>query len=256
MQIGCCTSVENLELIRRLGYHFIDLPGVYLTGISDLEFVRLKDKLAFAKIPCKGVHASVPASVKIIGGDFDEDAASSYLKKLIQRVKELGVEFVGIGSPASRCIPEGFDRRRADEQMLHFLAAACRLAGDDACVLLESLNRSETNYINTVCEAETLIDRLDYKNKGLVLDIYHFLVEKEDPMVISSGLAAKIKYLHVADPEDRSFPRTDRMEIYERIVKRVICSGYNGAVSIEAIPRNMQTDAEEGIKALRKLLNN
>ena len=141
MQIGCCTSFDNLCLLDRLGYDFIDLPGAQLANMSELEFTGLKHKLKKSRLYCQGFHASVPATIMIVGNQVDNGVIKEYLKKLIQRAKELGVKYVGIGSPNSRNIPIEFDKVQADKQMLMFLETACDLAGDDVSILLESLSK-------------------------------------------------------------------------------------------------------------------
>lgn len=254
MQIGCCTSFDNLSLLDRLGYDFIDLPGAQLASMSELEFSELKHKLTPNRLPCMGFHASIPAEVKIIGQQVNNAIIKDYLEKLIQRAKELDVKFIGIGSPNSRKIPDGYEIEQADEQMLKFLETACELAGNDINILLESLNKAETNYINTINEAEQLIDKLHYKNIGLVFDIYHFLMEQENPNLITSALVKKVKYLHIADPDKRLFPTKGRISVFENVINNLVACGYRGIISIEAITNQIDIDAKEGLKTVKELL--
>jgi D-psicose/D-tagatose/L-ribulose 3-epimerase len=254
MQIGCCSSPDNLCLLDQLGYDFIDLPGAQLTNMSESEFTELKHKLTINRLPCLGIHASISEDIQIIGYQVNYAAQKEYLTKLMKRAKEIDAKFIGIGSPKSRRMPYGYKREQADKQMELFLNIACDLAGDQVSILLESINRTETNYINTIDEAVQLIDQLQYENTGLIFDIYHFLKEQENPNLITCSLVKKIKYLHIADPNKREFPQKCRISIFKDSVNRLLACGYMGAISIEAITNHIEIDAEGGLAASRELL--
>ena len=253
MKIGCCTSVENMEVLDRLGYDFVDLPGARIAAMEEAEFEHLRQELRAGRLKCMAFHASVPPGIRMTGDKIDERANGSYLKRLISRGKQLNIRYIGIGSPNSRTVPEGYSIAKADGQMLHFLETACEIAGNGVDILLESLNRTETNYINSISHAAALVERSGRANLGLVLDIYHFLREGEDPGILSGELLEKVRYVHIAEPVKRGFPAPGQTDVFAEVLKRLDEFGYKGDISIEAMTNAFDTDAEAGLKALRAL---
>ena len=102
--------------------------------------------------------ATVSCPAKLVGPDPKHDAVIEYATKAFERAKKASIGIIVLGSGGSRKVPDGFDRAKAEEQfvaILKRLGAAADPFG--ITVAMESLNRSETNFGNT------LRDRLRYE---------------------------------------------------------------------------------------------
>lgn len=252
MQIGCCTSINHISVLESLGYDFIDLPGAILCDLSKEEFDRVRIRLQNSRLKCMAFHASVPTRIKITGDLANSTVNREYLRKLMNCADQLGVRFVGIGSPNSRAIPACYDRKKADEQMIEFLNTACDYAGENTMVLLEPVNRTETNYVNSVTEAMKIVTQVNHRKIGILFDVYHFLMEKEPLETITPELINLVKYMHIAVPNSRTFPDIEHFQMLKTVVDRAMELGYRGDISVEAVTENFEVDAKEVLAILRK----
>lgn len=203
MKIGCCVHAQEIETALQCGFDFVDLNGQELAAMPLGAVKELAGRMRGAT--CLGLHATVPAQIRLAGEDFALDRVKAYFDILAPRARLLGVRYLGIGSPAARRLPPGYPVQRADEQMRLALTAAAA-AYPQGEILLESLNPGETNYINTLSHAARVIAGLDAARVGLVLDVYHLVLCGEGAQAITGEIAGRIRYMHIADVAGRRYP--------------------------------------------------
>jgi sugar phosphate isomerase/epimerase len=97
---------------------------------------------------------------------------------------------------------------------------------------LESLNRKETNFINSLAEAVAIVDAVAHPAFRLQADVYHMLQEDEPPRAILDA-GARIVHVHVAQKGTRMAPLPGGSDFrpYFAALKKI---GYRGRVSIES----------------------
>jgi sugar phosphate isomerase/epimerase len=112
------------------------------------------------------------------------------------------------------------------------LAAAARSAG--SLLLLEPLNRRETNFLQRLDQGVDLLMKLGAGNVRLLADIYH--IHADEPAVGAALRAAGpwIGHIHIAD-DNRRAPGFGRMD-FEAAVDALRGIDYHGCVSVEAMP--------------------
>lgn len=247
--LGCCVDVENLEIVCKAGYEFIDLSGKQLAEMPIRQVEAIKEMLQKYGVPCMGLHATFPASVAICGRRYDETAYDDYIEKLAERVTILGAKYIGVGSPYSRNLEDGISKEAAENQLIKCLEKLCDKL-PDSMILLESLNCEETNFINTMPEAYDIIKKVTKKNIGLVWDIYHFAKMKESIKDLSSELLKKVNYIHIADEKERAFPLEKTEEAFFTLLKNALKLTEVQEVAIEAL----STSIEKDIKKSRKVI--
>jgi hypothetical protein len=96
-----------------------------------------------------GFNAYCPPEVRIAGPGYAPGPAREWAKRSAERAEELGVRFVGGGSPFSRDLPAGFSIERAWDQAVEFFSVtgeAFLEAGVQVCV--EALGPCYCNFIN------------------------------------------------------------------------------------------------------------
>ena len=203
MRFGCCVSTpEQIAILAREGYDFCELPASSVQPFEE-DAAAEPALLALERAPLRAesFNVLVPARLPLVGPDADQAALRSYLHRAFGRMVRLGGQVAVLGSGGARRIPDGYPRDKALSQ----LAAAVALAVDEAGVAgitlaLEHLNRSETNTVNSVAEAQSFIaqDRLVDRGLRLLVDLHHLEVEHEPLEQVRAG-ADWIAHVHVAD---------------------------------------------------------
>ncbi len=117
--------------------------------------------------------------------------------------------------------------------------------------LLEPINRYEIDFINTVDEALEYVR--EFNRVQLLLDTFHMTLEDESPYKAIEKAGKFIGYVHVAE-NNRLAPGMGMLD-WERIICKLLISGYHGYLSIEAIPRpSYEEMLRVGIETLRKYI--
>jgi D-psicose/D-tagatose/L-ribulose 3-epimerase len=206
--------------------------------------------------------------------DAERERGVAYLKACLDAAVELGAP--GIAGPfysaVGRCWKQSAAERERDVERLVPLLAE---VGDHAAergleVGIETLNRFETSFLNTVEQAVELVERVGHPAVGLSLDLFHLGIEEKSIGGALRAAGRHLKHLQVAE-NDRGTPGTGHLPWAEAAAAlREI--GYRGPVVIEtfsdpiesiaraaAIWRPLAPDADtlarEGLRFLRALLS-
>ncbi len=143
----------------------------------------------------------------------------------------------------------------SDEEADTWLMEALRnCAQEDPSVrlVIEPINRYETNLINTVGSGLELMKKVNMKNVGLLLDTFHMNIE--EPSMSESILAARdyLFHFHVAD-SNRWYPGAGHID-FASLLDTLKQIGYQGFVSAEIMPfPDPDTAAKKTIAYMRKL---
>jgi sugar phosphate isomerase/epimerase len=235
-----------------MGYDFIEFPLVQIMDLPEEEFQTLKAQLEQTGICAEAVNVFFPRRIRLTGEGVNWDEVQAYARAAIDRAARLGAQIVVLGSSGSRNIPEGFPRPQAWEQLVHALQLIDPIAAaSDVTVTLEPLNRRESNILNTVEEALALSRQVNATTIKVLVDYYHFSIEREGLEHVRSAGGA-IRHVHFASVDGRSYP-TQMMEEYQLFFACLHEIGYSGRVSIEAGTQDLLADAPRALEVLRRL---
>lgn len=238
MQIGCATRDEHaIGLVKSVGYDYLEFSGKGLVAMTEEEYQELKKDLSRTGLRCECLTAYCPPEIIIAGPGFDPENAADYAKQVVKRAQELSVCNVSVGSPFSRNLPEGFDRKLAKEQACRFFEETARVfAPYGITVCVEPLGRCFCNFINDLSEAEEIIARVGAKNLGMVVDFYNMEQNGDADQDLGKYLSV-ILHAHISDdagdPYKRDFMRPEKKEIHQNRVRRFYEAGYAGRISVE-----------------------
>ncbi len=254
--VGVCGSSSQWEIIRKAGCSYVEESVGKLLNpkLPDAEFAAVADQFKAKGIPVKACNSFLPGDLKLVGPDPKHDEAVRYATKALERAKLLSIPIVVLGSGAARKVPEGFDRAKAEAQ---FIEVARKLgeAGQahGVTVAMESLNRGETNFGNTLRECLKLINAINHPRVRLVADMYHMLKEDEGPEIITEA-GAKIVHCHIAEKAQRTPPGTagDDFKPYLRALKK---AGFLGNISLECRWKNLAQEITPAVAALKAQLD-
>jgi sugar phosphate isomerase/epimerase len=251
MKIGLCTGPDNLELAAKLGFDYVEFAVSGIEALSEDEFAGIKARIDKSPIKAERFNVLFPGSIKLVGPEADHGKIRAYLEKAFIRVKALGGTAVVFGSGRCRAFPEGTPFKQSYKE----LVKVTKLIGEVAAkhnitIVIEPLNRTETNCINSVIEGAMLEADADMPSIALLADLYHILKENEP---ISDILLVKdLKHTHVAVLEGRAFPVSPDKNV-EEFFKALRQAGYNGTMSIEGGAKDLEKDAAAALKILRSL---
>jgi len=118
-------------------------------------------------------------------------------------------------------------------------------------LLLEPLNRYETNLLNNVADSLDLLRKLRAQNVKLLCDLFHMNLEEANIADALRLTGPKLGHLHFADSNRRAigFGHTDLAPVAQAL--RDI--GYAGCVSGEVLPLpDSETAAKQTIASFKK----
>ncbi len=253
LKIGVCTSVTNAQKVKDAGGDYIEesVSGFLIPLKSDAEFA---EKLALAKaspLPIYACNGFFPRDIKLTGPERNHALALEYTEVACRRAEMLGIKRLVLGSSGARNYPEGYDKQTAVDEFIELLKKIGPIAAKyDVVVVLEPLQKSESNFMNTVAEGVDIVKRTGHKNIRCLADIFHMMMEDEGPEV----LVKEKKYIlhtHVAEKQGRAAPGTNGEDLtpYYRALEK---ARYKGGLSIEARWENFDKQLAPAIADLKK----
>ncbi|MCE5342685.1 MAG: sugar phosphate isomerase/epimerase [Eubacteriales bacterium] len=252
MLIGVTATPSELPVVARTGFDYVELSGKAVAAMPEDAFLALREALGQAGLPCLGFNACFPAEVTIAGPGFDPEKARRYAEILAGRALALGVRMVGVGSPFSRRIPDGYPEGRAMREAADFLRILRDVmapAGVTVCV--EALADCYCNFINTLPEAAVLAMLADCK---VVLDYYNMELMGEANRDLRPYLPL-IAHVHISDddgsPQLRSPLKPEKAAIHRRRIRWLKEAGYDQIITLETDIPFSEVRAAESLRLLR-----
>lgn len=166
------------------------------------------------------------------------DRAVRFMAKYIELASAHGSGVV-VGLIRGRCDGRRFrEVRRLLVDSLKRLRGPCEKYGVN--LLLEPLNRYETDLVNRVSDALSVIEETGGWVK-LLFDTFHAGIEERSLYDAILYAGSSIGHVHVAE-NNRLPPGLGSVD-WERVVFRLLRVGYRGYLSLEATPRPSLRDA-------------
>jgi D-psicose/D-tagatose/L-ribulose 3-epimerase len=214
----------------------------------------LAAKLKRLALSVPAAYWFLPAEVKVTGPDIDIDRQTSYLRKALDRVSRLGVRVIVFGSSGARQVPEGFSKQEAFQQLVDFgKRTGPEAQSRNITIAIEPQRREESNIINTIAEALAWVEAVNHPNVQLMIDYYHFEVEKEDPAMVPK-VRDHLRHLHMANPNNRVMPLNLEEYNYAPFFAVLRQIRYAGLIGLEASSNNLQGEGPRSIALLRRAL--
>jgi sugar phosphate isomerase/epimerase len=247
---------EGLRLgCERAAAHGFDAVEIFPRSADELDHLELERTLSQLglKLAAMGTGAGwVVRKLRLTDPDAAiRKQALQFARSIVQLAGRFGAPAI-IGSMQGRA--EGGVTR---EESLHWLGEALEQLASHASgfgvpVLIEPLNRYETNLLNNVADGLSLLASLRATNVMLLCDLFHMNIE--EPSIPGALVAAgpKVGHLHFADTNRKAvgFGHLDVLQISDAL--REI--GYAGPVSAEILPLpDSETAASQTIRSFQAL---
>ncbi|MGI4787301.1 MAG: sugar phosphate isomerase/epimerase family protein [Janthinobacterium lividum] len=257
MRIGICASQRGLVTVSAAGYDYIEpaVAGMLQPEKPETEVMPPLLKLFEASLlKPESYNLFLPGDLKVVGPDANITRQEHYLDSAFARMEMLGGKIAVFGSGGARAIPDEWPLSDAHTQMLAFLKSC----GDAAhrhgvVVVVEPLNVSECNSVNSVAEAVRLAEEVNHPAIGVLSDLYH--IDHDGQSYEETRDAAPwLRHVHVAG-RGRRAPIADDYEFLRGYFTVLKEAGYTGRVSIEANWENLEQQALEARLVVQRSWN-
>lgn len=255
MKFGVCGSPALAQVAARVGYDYFEMTvGALLKPREDeTAFQAALAEMRAAQLPCPVLNVFIPADLKITGPDVNMAALEQYVTIACQRARQADVKAIVFGSGGARRVPEGFDHAAARKQIIQF----CQMLGpiaarNDITIVIEPLNLTECNILNTVAECAGIVRAVDHPAVQLLVDAYHLLKDNdslEDVVAYGELLA----HAHIATIPNRLPPGLEPCDLrpFFQALQR---GGYDGRISIEGKINEDEAELRSALALMKKNL--
>lgn len=253
MKIGICGGFDLLEKAAKAGYDYLEPTVVSVAALSDLEFEALRARVASAPIPCDAFNVLLPGDLKVVGPEADSDKIAEYFERALPRVASLGAKIVVFGSGGARRLPDGWGESAGLRQYAAAAATAAAIAERlGMIIVVEPLNRTETNLINDLDTGLAIVRQAARRGLKLLADFYHMRMENEDFSSIDRA-GPELRHAHIARNVDRAAPHAAEEDRYDAFFAHLSAIGYHGRLSVEAKIADFEAEAPAALALLRTL---
>lgn len=256
MRIGCVAdNLSEAVQISQFGYAYLELKGHLLLG-SDTQFADFSKQIEGLPIHPEVITSPLPRplGLKIVGPNADQEQALRVMEQLIPRAVALGVQVMVFGCGQARFVEAGFPLSNAHQQLELFLR---RLA--DLCqrypllVAIETLNRSETNLLNSTLETRGVVQNLNCPEIRMLIDYHHILAEELPLDGELLGVHGYLIHAHTADP-GRKYPGSSP-HAQKAFLNGLRQLGYNDRLSVECEFSDFTREAHLALASLQLALH-
>lgn len=228
---------ERLETAATLGYDGVELM---VARPAELDAQDIRSQVAdagleIAAIASGAVYMVDKLTLLATSADVSR-AAQQRLAELIEFAALVAAPLVTIGGFRGRMAWAGGPDSRA--RLIEQLRTAAREAAARGIrLVLEPLNRYESDIVNNTEQAMALFDEVGHSHLGLLLDTFH--VNIEEPSLtecFKQGMVrGKLWHVHVGD-SNRLPPGQGHLD-FPGIVQSLREFGYQGYLSAELLPK-------------------
>ncbi len=226
-------NIDLLTKVKNMGYDIIEI-AVEDTRIIDWKLIKDTARDLDLKITISGAFgqerdiSSTDPAYREIG--------KQYIIDCIRIAEQMDSPVFGgplYSAVGKTRIVSAEQKKQEREWCVGILKEVSQIAGDCGVTLgLEPLNRFETDMVNTVDQALSILDEVGNPNLKIVLDTFHSNIEEKD-IPASIRKIGKDLLCHVQGNEsDRGTPGTGHLE-WQGIQEALTDIGYDGAVVIE-----------------------
>jgi len=238
-------KTENVKLFKKFkdwGFDTVEIP---VEAPEHVDPAALKAAAEKAGIAIGSICACMGPGRDLRGTAAEQKVGFKYIAALIEQAAEMGCpriigplySVVGKKGPVS-----------PDDQKIEFaavvknlkaLAKLAEAAGVE--LVVEPLNRFETDFLNTCDQGLKLIKAVGSKHVNLHLDTFHMNIEEKNQASAIRKAGSHLKHFHACGT-DRGTPGNDSLD-WAPIVEALHEIGYDGDVVIESFTQDVKVIA-------------
>ena len=230
--------VAGIKDVAALNFDAVELAVKNPFEVNAAEIKKLTDELALPVVALGTGQSFVEDGLSLTAAS--EDIRTETLKRLrgyADMAATFGDTKVIVGLIRGKK-ESTLNEETIKKYLLEGMREACNYAASkDIQIVLEPINRYETDIINTVAEAITFIKETGCKNLKILLDTFHMNIEEPiiEESIKEAANASLIGHVHVAD-SNRWAPGSGHLD-FASIIDTLRECGYKGALSAEILPK-------------------
>jgi sugar phosphate isomerase/epimerase len=236
MRIGICLQPERIKLLKPGLAEYAELSLSMLYKMSESDIKEMGKAIEDLGIKAETSNGFLPGDeVMMCGENYKREKIVEYTKKAFDKAAILGIDTFVLGSSKARFIKPEDDFSECMKQIEESSVAIGDIAREYGVnVVIEPLNKRETNTVNKVSEGAELVRKLNHPNIMLLADFFHWGVEEEPASAIYEN-GDILRHVHIANPITRFTPKPDDGYDYKPLKEALDKAGYDGRISLEAI---------------------
>lgn len=252
MKFGVCGKLPEMAKAKALGFDYLEPPVNGIAAMTEEEFQAALEQAKEIGLPCPAFNLLFPKNLMLLEKNTANEAIAEYLEGAMARVQALGGKVAVFGSGKSRNRPEGVSYGEAFRRLVEVTRLTGEIAGKyGVTIVIEPLNRGETNMICSMAEGAALVAAADEPHVQLLSDYFH--VAKDGEPVEDIVRLGGVCHTHIATKEGRRYPVEeggDQFRLFFHCLKE---TGYQGMMSVEGKTDDMEADGPKALALLKKL---
>lgn len=238
-------TIDQLKHAKDLGFDIYEI-GVEDPASFDPVFVKHEADRVGIQVNICGAFGT-ERDISCDNPDY-RDNGMAYIRTLIDMASILGSPYVAGPMYAATGRARLASTEERERQWAYAAGNLRELAGYAASkgirLALETLNRFETDFLNTVQQGIRLLDEIGCDNVGFLLDTFHMNIEEKNLGQAIRMAGDRLFDFHACS-NDRGTPGEDHLD-WKEISQALKEIDYDGAVVIESFT----TDIKEIAKAV------
>lgn len=228
------TLVDCISQAKEIGYDAVEIHVIETSSfpLAEAKLVLAETGLSISSIVTGRIFTERGLCFTSVDPQ-NRDAAMAELRSYIDLSSQLGAtDGVVIGWVKG-------NRRNDDPGFDHLLASQLRSLGEYAeqqgqRLLIEVINRYETNLFNTARELRNFIEAWQLPACRIHLDSFHMNIDEADMVEAIHTAGSLLGYFHVAD-SNRLVPGKGHID-FTALFSALHKINYHGTISLECIP--------------------
>ncbi len=223
-------DLDLLDRARGFGFSVFEVGLINLPAVDPTAIRRRAESVGIDLITTIGL----PKDMGLATPDRSVRSHTvSFLKAAVAATREMGARiFCGM----MYAVPGRFSGVGPTEDEIRWIvdalaAVAIFAQSHDVTLAIEPVNRFESYLLNTAAQAQSVVDRIQQPNVGLLLDTFHMNIEERGIPATIRRHAASLRHLHLNE-SDRGMlggANVDWPSLFAAL-KEI---GYRGAASLE-----------------------
>jgi sugar phosphate isomerase/epimerase len=256
-EIGIICEAEKDSIVYVSGYRYVEESIGRSFSPLTLDWNKFQQRLTLLKQTHTTVYACnlfIPGKLKLVGPDHNQQVVLDYVDTIMYRCKLAGIKIVVLGSGEARKVPIGFDSVLARKQFVDVVGKMALLAEKQGIIIaMENLNRSETNFGNSVLDVLAIAKEINRPGFKVTADIYHMLREDESAQSIKAA-GTWLVHCHIAEEMERAYPGKygEDFKPYFEALKEI---GFTGKIMIECSWKDFAIENPIALKYLQAQLD-
>ena len=255
---------EQCEIVGQAGYKGIEIAAFTLVkqGVSEISAAQRRDMVSAMQangLECAGLHwllAPPPQGLHFTTPDAAlRKRTVGYLNELIDLCGDLGAKAMIFGSPKQRnTVGISIDEAKG------YFADGLAVVADHAKargvqVLIEPLDKTQTDVVNVTAEALELIKQINHPAIQTMFDFHNTVDESEDFVTIIRKYYKHIHHVHVQEMDGQYLGTGNARQTFVSAFQTLKDLGYDKWVSLEVFDFSPggKVIAEESIKVLKAI---